>query len=331
MNNKIAFLTGITGQCGGYLAELLLSKDYQVHGLVRPNSASGNVERIRHIMPQLHLHYGDITDSIGLKRILSEVQPDEVYNLAAQSHVHISFKQPVYTVMADALGVMNLLEAIRSVSTDIKFCQASSSEMFGKVSEAPQTEKTPFHPRSPYACAKVYSYWQTLNYRESYGMFCCNSINFNNESPRRGENFVTRKITRAAGRIKEGLQDKLFLGNLDAKRDWGFSGDTIDAMHLILQADRPDDYVISTGKTHSVKEFLDETFGYLDLDWSKYVEIDPKFYRPAEVNLLLGDSTKAKEVLGWEPKVGFKELAKMMVESDWELAKKEAKKLECIR
>jgi GDPmannose 4,6-dehydratase len=264
-----------------------------------------------------------LNDGSSLNRILRTVRPDEIYNLGAQSHVRVSFDQPVYTVQSDALGTMQLLEAIRDTGKPMKFYQASSSEMYGKVRETPQTEMTPFHPRSPYACAKVYSYWQTVNYRESYGMFACNGILFNHESPRRGETFVTRKITRAATRIKLGLQDTLFLGNLEAKRDWGFAGDYVEAMWLMLQQDKPDDYVVATGETHSVREFLDEVFGILELDWQKYVKVDPRYFRPAEVDLLLGDASKARRELGWTPKVTFKALAKMMVEADLKLAKRE--------
>jgi len=326
---KIALITGITGQDGSYLAELLLSKDYLVHGIVR-RSSSFNTERIEHLYRDPHhpdarlfLHYGDLVDGTGLREILSRVQPDEVYNLGAQSHVRVSFDQPVYTVQADALGTMNLLEAIRDTGKPVRFYQASSSEMYGKVVETPQTEKTPFYPRSPYACAKVYSYWQTVNYRESYGLYACNGILFNHESPRRGETFVTRKITRAATRIKEGLQDKLYLGNLDAKRDWGFAGDYVQAMWLMLQQEQAEDFVIATGETHSVREFLDEVFGLLQLDWKTHVEIDPRYFRPAEVDLLLGDASKARNVLKWSPAMTFKTLAKMMTEADWELAKRE--------
>ncbi len=332
-HRKKALITGITGQDGSYLAEFLQEQGYLVHGIVR-RSSSFNTERIEHLYRDPHspdarlfLHYGDLVDGMGLREILTRVQPDEVYNLGAQSHVRVSFDQPVYTVQTDALGTMNLLEAIRdccSISGQkIRFYQASSSEMYGKVVETPQTEKTPFHPRSPYACAKVYSYWQTVNYREAYGMFTCNGILFNHESPRRGETFVTRKITRAATRIREGLQDKLYLGNLDAKRDWGFAGDYVRAMWMMLQQESAEDYVIATGETHSVREFLDEVFGILKLDWKKHVEIDPRYFRPAEVDLLLGDAAKARQQLGWTPQVTFKTLAKMMTESDWELAKKE--------
>jgi GDPmannose 4,6-dehydratase len=327
--SKKALITGISGQDGSYLAELLLGKGYIVHGIVR-RSSSFNIERIEHLYRDPHdpnsklfLHYGDLIDGTGLREILTRVQPDEVYNLGAQSHVRVSFDQPVYTVQTDALGTMNLLEAIRDTGRPVRFYQASSSEMYGKVVQTPQTETTPFYPRSPYACAKVYSYWQTVNYRESYNLFACNGILFNHESPRRGETFVTRKITRAATRIKEGLQKKLFLGNLDAKRDWGFAGDYVESMWLMLQQDKSDDYVVATGETHSVREFLDEVFGHLQLDWNKYVEIDERYFRPAEVDLLLGDASKARKVLGWKPRVSFKALAKMMTDSDWEVARRE--------
>jgi GDPmannose 4,6-dehydratase len=326
---KKALITGITGQDGSYLAEFLLAKGYLVHGIIR-RSSSFNTERIDHLYADPHargaklfLHYGDLVDGMGLREILTRVQPDEVYNLGAQSHVRVSFDQPVYTVQSDALGTINLLEAIRDTGLPIKFYQASSSEMYGKVVETPQTETTPFHPRSPYACAKVFSYWQTVNYREAYDMFTVNGILFNHESPRRGETFVTRKITRAATRIKEGLQDKLFLGNLDAKRDWGFAGDYVEAMWLMLQAQKPQDYVIATGETHSVREFLDEVFGHLGLDWKKHVEIDQRYFRPAEVDLLLGDASKARDDLGWKPRVTFKGLAKLMTDEDWKLARRE--------
>jgi GDPmannose 4,6-dehydratase len=326
----VALITGITGQDGSYLAEFLLNKGYEVHGIIR-RSSSFNTDRIDHVYKDRHekdnrlfLHHGDLVDAMGLREIISRVGPDEVYNLGAQSHVRVSFDQPIYTVNADAMGTINLLEAIRDSGLNIRFYQASSSEMYGKVLETPQTERTPFYPRSPYACAKVYSYWQSVNYREAYNIHASNGILFNHESPRRGETFVTRKITRAAGRIKEGLQKKLYLGNLDAKRDWGFAGDYVEAMWLMLQQPKPDDYVIATGETHSVREFLDEVFGYLNLNGSDFVEIDPRYFRPTEVDLLLGDATKARQALGWKPKVTFKTLAKMMIESDWELAKKEA-------
>jgi GDPmannose 4,6-dehydratase len=326
---KKALITGITGQDGSYLAEFLLGKGYQVHGIVR-RSSSFNTDRIEHLYADRHdpdirlfLHYGDLVDGIGLREILTRVKPHEVYNLGAQSHVRVSFDQPVYTVAADALGTMNILEAVRDASLPTRFYQASSSEMYGKVLEPIQTETTPFYPRSPYACAKVYAYWQTVNYREAYGMFACNGIMFNHESPRRGETFVTRKITRAATRIKEGLQEKIFLGNLDARRDWGFAGDYVEAMWLMLQQEKPDDFVISTGEAHSVREFLDEVFGYLALDWKKHVQIDPRYYRPAEVDFLRGDAAKARRVLGWAPKISFSALAKMMTDADWKLAKRE--------
>jgi GDPmannose 4,6-dehydratase len=326
---KKALITGITGQDGSYLAELLLQKGYAVHGIIR-RSSSFNTDRIEHLYRDPHdpharlfLHYGDLVDGTGLREILTRVQPDEVYNLGAQSHVRVSFDQPVYTVATDALGTISLLEAIRDTRLPTRFYQASSSEMYGKVVETPQTETTPFYPRSPYACAKVFSYWQTINYRESYGMFAVNGILFNHESPRRGETFVTRKITRAATRIKEGLQDKLFLGNLDAKRDWGFAGDYVQAMWLMVQQDKPDDFVIATGETHSVREFLDEVFGILDLEWQKHVQVDPRYFRPAEVDLLQGDATKARGTLGWKPTITFKALAKLMTDADWQIARQE--------
>jgi GDPmannose 4,6-dehydratase len=325
-----ALITGVTGQDGSYLAELLLAKGYEVYGLIR-RSSSFSTARIDHLYqdphedkPQLKLFYGDLSDGTNVSAVLHDLQPDEVYNLAAQSHVRVSFDQPIYTVDVGALGVLRLLEAIRQMDQPPRFYQASSSEMYGRVKETPQTETTPFYPRSPYGCGKVYAYWQTVNYREAYDLFACNGILFNHESPRRGETFVTRKITRAATRIKLGLQDKLFLGNLDAKRDWGFAGDYVEAMWLMLQHDRPDDYVVATGETHSVREFLDEVFGYLELDWEKYVEIDPRYYRPTEVDLLLGDAAKARQALKWEPKVSFQQLAKMMVDEDMQLARKEA-------
>lgn len=323
-----AFITGITGQDGSYLAELLLAKGYEVWGLIR-RSSSFNTGRIDHLyqdphdQPRLRLVYGDMTDGSNLSSLIGDIKPDEIYNLAAQSHVRVSFDQPIYTVNSGALGTLRVLEAIRSSNLPIRFYQASSSEMYGKVIETPQTERTPFYPRSPYACGKVYSYWQTINYREAYGVFACNGILFNHESPRRGETFVTRKITRAATRIKCGLQEKLYLGNLDAKRDWGFAGDYVEAMWLMLQQDQPDDYVIATGQTRSVREFLDEVFGYLDLDWGRCLEIDPRYYRPSEVDLLQGDASKACRVLGWRPRVSFEQLARMMVDADMELARRE--------
>ncbi|MFC1762008.1 GDP-mannose 4,6-dehydratase [Planctomycetota bacterium] len=325
---KRALVTGITGQDGSYLAELLLKKGYEVYGIIR-RASTFTTHRIEHLYQDPHgntrlkLVYGDLTDGGNLATILADVQPDEVYNLGAQSHVRVSFDQPVYTVNAGALGTLRLLEALRRMKTPPRFYQASSSEMFGKVVETPQTETTPFYPRSPYACGKVYSYWQTVNHREAYDLFTCNGILFNHESPRRGETFVTRKITRAATRIKEGLQDKLYLGNIDAQRDWGFAGDYVEVMWLMLQQDQPDDYVVATGETHPVREFLDEVFGHLDLEWQQYVEIDPRYYRPTEVDLLQGDASKAKRALGWQPKVTFKDLARMMTESDWKLARQE--------
>ena len=326
---KKALITGITGQDGSYLAELLLGKGYEVHGIIR-RSSSFNTQRIDHLytdphQPDTHLflHYGDLIDGTGLREILTRVQPDELYNLGAQSHVRVSFDQPVYTAQVDAVGTIRLLEAIRDVGLPIRFYQASSSEMYGKVKEVPQNEDTAFHPRSPYGCAKVYSYWQTVNYREAYDMFCCNGILFNHESPRRGETFVTRKVTRAATRIKMGLQNKLYLGNLDAKRDWGFAGDYVEAMWLMLQQDEPDDYVIATGQTHSVREFIDLAFDRLGLNWEDHIEIDARYLRPAEVDLLLGDASKAKRVLRWEPKLRFEELVAMMIDADWVLAKQE--------
>ena len=324
-----ALITGITGQDGSYLAELLLAKGYEVWGVIR-RSSSFNTGRIDHIYQDPHdknvrlkLVYGDLNDASSLNRILRDSQPHELYNLGAQSHVRVSFDIPEYTAEITALGTVRLLEAIREAGLQTKFYQASSSEMFGKVSEVPQTEQTPFYPRSPYGAAKVYAYHMTRNYREAWGMFAANGVLFNHESPRRGETFVTRKITRAATRIKYGLQDKLFLGNLDARRDWGFAGDYVEAMWLMLQADEPDDYVIATGKQHSVREFIEETFGYLDLDWEKHVEQDDRYLRPAEVDLLIGDASKALAELNWKPRVSFKELVRMMVDHDLKLAEAE--------
>ena len=326
---KRALITGITGQDGSYLAELLLEKGYEVHGIVR-RSSSFNTERIDHIYRdphergvRLHLHYGDLNDASSLQSIIGEVKPDEVYNLGAQSHVRVSFDIPEYTAEITALGSIRLLEAIRKMGVRSKFYQASSSELYGKVVETPQRETTPFHPRSPYAAAKAYAFYVTQNYREAYGMFACNGILFNHESERRGETFVTRKITRAAGRIKLGMQRELFLGNLDAKRDWGHAADYVEAMWLMLQQDTPDDYVVGTGETHSVREFLDLAFGRLGLDWKDYVRIDERYFRPAEVDLLLADPSKAKEKLGWQPKVSFPELVNRMVDADLELATRE--------
>ncbi len=324
-----ALISGITGQDGSYLAELLLEKGYEVHGIVRRSSTFGT-ERIDHLYLDAHetdakmfLHYGDLTDGNALTRLLTDIRPTEVYNLGAQSHVAVSFQNPVYTADVTALGTLRLLEAIRMVDPSIKFYQASSSEMFGEVHEIPQTEKTRFHPRSPYGVAKVYSFWQVVNHRESYDMYACNGILFNHESPRRGETFVTRKITRAVTRIALDLQRKLYLGNLDAERDWGFAGDYVEAMWLMLQQETPQDFVISMNERHSVREFAELAFSKLDLDWEKYVEIDPRYFRPAEVELLQGDSKKARTELGWEPKVSFDELVDMMLESDMQLAKQE--------
>lgn len=321
-----ALITGITGQDGSYLAELLLSKGYEVHGVIRRTS-NFPTTRIDHIHNDLNLHYGDVTDSSCLSRIIRQVVPDEIYNLAAQSHVKVSFHQPTYTTNSISLGTLNLLEIIREIKEDcglsIKFYQASSSEMFGKVSDIPQSETTAFYPRSPYGVAKLYSHWITTNYRESYNLFACNGILFNHESPRRGETFVTRKITRAASRIKVGIQNKLYLGNLDAKRDWGFAKDYVEAMWLMLQHDSPDDYVVSTGETHSVREFCEIAFGMLNLNYKDFVEIDPTYYRPAEVDLLLGDHSKIKNTLGWAPQTSFKELIQEMIDHDLMLAIKE--------
>jgi len=327
---KRALITGITGQDGSYLTELLLDKGYKVFGIVR-RSSSFNTDRIDHLYQDPHepnarlrMFYGDLNDSSSLNTILRNTEPDEIYNLGAQSHVRVSFDVPEYTAEVTGLGTVRILEAIRDTGIKPKFYQASSSELYGRVREVPQTELTPFHPRSPYACAKAYAYHITVNYRESYGLFACNGILFNHESERRGETFVSRKISRAATRIKLGLQKKLYLGNLEARRDWGHARDYVEAMWLILQADQPDDFVIATGENHSVREFLDEAFGYLDMDWKEFVETDPRYYRPAEVDLLLGDSSKARRVLGWEPKVGFKELVRLMVDHDLDLARLES-------
>lgn len=326
---KKAFVTGITGQDGSYLAELLLEKGYEVHGLIR-RSSSFNTGRIDHIYAdphvadtRLHLVYGDLTDAAGLTGLLGRIQPDEVYHLGAQSHVRVSFDTPIYTGDVTGLGSLRVLEALRASGVSARFYQASSSEMFGAVRETPQSERTPFHPRSPYGVAKVFAYWATVNYREAHGVFACNGILFNHESPRRGETFVTRKITRAAARIKLGMQRKLFLGNLDAKRDWGYAKDYVRAMWLILQQDEPDDYVIATGETRTVRDFLEETFGHLDLDYRDFVEMDPRYCRPSEVDLLLGDATKAREQLGWTPSVTFGELVRIMIDADLELAERE--------
>jgi GDPmannose 4,6-dehydratase len=312
---SVALITGITGQDGSYLAELLLEKGYEVHGMVR-RASTINTSRIDHIFGDLELHYGDLTDGRSMERIVENVKPSEVYNLGAQSHVRTSFDIPEYTAEATGLGTLRLLEACRG--RDVRFYQASSSELFGWVREVPQTEKTPFYPRSPYGVAKLHSFWTTVNYRESYDMFACNGILFNHESPRRGDTFVTKKIVKAAVRISRSLQSTLELGNLDAQRDWGYAKDYVEAMWLMLQQPKADDYVIATGETHSVREFLGEVFGYLNLDWEAFVRINPKYFRPAEVDLLLGDATKAKNELGWEPKVRFRELARLMVDTELE-------------
>ena len=325
-----ALITGVTGQDGSYLAELLLGKGYEVHGMVRRSSAFGT-GRIEHIYLDEHLpshgltlHYGDLNDASSLQRVLSRVVPDEIYNLGAQSHVRISFDVPEYTVEVTGVGTLRLLEAIRNLGMSPRFYQASSSEMYGKASEVPQSERTPFHPRSPYACAKVFAHQITVNYRESYGLHASCGILFNHESPRRGENFVTRKITRSLTRIKLGLQPMLYLGNLDARRDWGHAADYVEAMWLMLQQETPDDYVIATGETHSVRDFLDEVSAVLDMDWAPHVGVDPRYYRPAEVDILLGDAGKARRVLGWSPKTSFRDLVRSMTESDLELAEREA-------
>jgi GDPmannose 4,6-dehydratase len=323
--SKKALITGITGQDGSYLAELLLEKGYEVHGIIR-RSSSFNTERIDHLYQDPHvngvklfLHYGDLSDSAATMCLLHDLQPDEVYHLGAQSHVRVSFDIPEYTGDVTGLGTTRLLEAIRETSPKSRFYQASSSEMFGLVQAVPQREDTPFYPRSPYGAAKVYAYWMTVNYRESYKMHASNGILFNHESPRRGETFVTRKITRALARIKAGLQNELFLGNLDSKRDWGYAPEYVEAQWLMLQQEKGDDYVVATGETHSIREFLDEAFACANLDWNKYVKIDPRYYRPAEVDLLIGDASKAKKILGWQPKTTFKELVRIMVKADDEL------------
>ena len=331
-SSKRALITGITGQDGSYLAELLLSEGYEVHGLVRRASVF-NTDRIDHLYRDPHdpearmfLHYGDFTDAAGLRRVLQRVMPDEVYNLGAQSHVKVSFEQPEYTGNVDGLGTLRLLEAVRDVQESsgrrVKFYQAGTSEMFG-ASPPPQSEETPFYPRSPYAAAKVYAYWMTVNYREAYGLFAVNGILFNHESERRGETFVTRKITRAATRIKLGLQDTLFLGNLDARRDWGHAEDYVRAMWLMLQQEEPEDFVVATGESYSVRQFVEKVFGYLDLDWERHVKIDPRYFRPTEVHELRGDASKARRKLGWTPTVGIDELVRRMVEHDLRLASQE--------
>jgi GDPmannose 4,6-dehydratase len=332
MTIRRALITGITGQDGAYLTEFLLAKGYEVHGVLR-RASSFNTERLDHIYhdphvagPGLRLHYGDLTDGTALRRVLEKVQPQEVYNLAAQSHVKVSFEIPEYTGDVVAMGTLRLLDALRdhmeTTGATVRYYQASSSEMFGSA-PPPQSEATPFHPRSPYAVSKLAAHWYVVNYRESYGLFGCNGILFNHESPRRGETFVTRKITRAAGRIKEGLQDKLFLGNLDARRDWGFAGDYVEAMWLMLQQDAPDDYVVATGVSYSVRDFVAATFAELGMDWEKFVEFDPRYLRPAEVDFLQGDASKARDKLGWKPRVDFKQLVKMMVAHDLDLARQE--------
>ena len=336
---KRALITGITGQDGAYLTELLLKKDYEVHGIIR-RSSSFNTQRIDHLYQDQHsqksrlvLHYGDLSDSVRLTRLLYELEPEEIYHLGAQSHVRVSFDIPEYTGDVTGLGTLRLLEAIRETSQEkkVRFYQASSSEMFGKVQEVPQRETTPFYPRSPYACAKVYAFWLTVNFRESYNLHASNGILFNHESPMRGETFVTRKITRAATRIKVGLQNYLYLGNLDSRRDWGYAKEYVEAMWLMLQQDKPDDYVIATGEEHSVREFCEEVFAALDLDYRDYVKFDERYMRPAEVDQLLGDASKAKRQLGWEPKVRFKDLAKIMVEEDLKLARQEAAYQEAVQ
>jgi GDPmannose 4,6-dehydratase len=321
---KKALITGITGQDGSYLAEFLLEKGYEVHGVIR-RASTFNTSRIDHLYKDPHiagtrlfLHYGDLTDSSNLSRLLEKIAPEELYHLGAQSHVRVSFDTPEYTGDVTGLGTLRLLDAIRETGAKIKFYQASSSEMYGLVQATPQNETTPFYPRSPYAAAKVYAYWLTVNYRESYDMFACNGILFNHESPRRGETFVTRKITRAVARIKAGLQDTLYLGNLEARRDWGYAKEYVEAMWTMLQLDKPDDFVIATGETHSVREFLEEAFGYAGLDWQQYVKIDARYFRPAEVDLLIGDAAKARATFGWEPKTSFKELVRIMVDADVE-------------
>ncbi|MBX2863973.1 MAG: GDP-mannose 4,6-dehydratase [Leptolyngbyaceae cyanobacterium MAG.088] len=325
---KRALITGITGQDGSYLAELLLEKGYEVHGIIRRTSTF-NTDRIDHIYidphsedARLFLHYGDLNDGTMLRRILEQVQPNEVYNLGAQSHVRVSFDSPEYTVDTVAMGALRLMEAIRDyqqrTDAEVRFYQAGSSEMFGKVQDIPQKETTPFYPRSPYACAKVYAHWQTVNYRESYNMFACNGILFNHESPRRGETFVTRKITRAVARIVAGKQKDLYLGNLDSKRDWGYAKDYVRAMWMMLQQEEPGDYVVATGETHTIKEFLDIAFKYVNLDWHDYVKFDPRYLRPAEVDILIGDPSHTQQTLGWEPSIDFPGLVKLMVDADLE-------------
>src|SRR5437879_2176959 len=324
---KKALITGVTGQDGSYLADLLLEKEYEVHGIIR-RASTFNTSRIDHLYADPHingvrmfLHYGDLADSVNLVKLLYDLKPEEIYHLAAQSHVRVSFDIPEYTSDVTGVGTIRILEAIREAGLRSRFYQASSSEMFGKAQEVPQTEKTPFWPRSPYGVAKVFSYWATVNYREAYGLHASNGILFNHESSRRGETFVTRKITRAVAAIRAGRQQKLYLGNLEAKRDWGYAKEFVEAMWLMVQQDKPDDYVIATNETHSVREFLDAAFGHVGLNWEKYVEIDPNYYRPAEVDLLVGDYSKAKRILGWEPRIKFPDLVKLMVDADVQLLK----------
>jgi GDPmannose 4,6-dehydratase len=326
---KRALITGITGQDGSYLAELLLNKGYEVYGLIR-RSSYFNTIRIDHLMKdiheknnRLHLFYADLSDGSNINILLNDIKPHEIYNLGAQSHVRVSFDQPIYTVDVNALGSLRMLEAVRKMENKPRYYQASSSEMFGSVKDVPQNENTPFHPRSPYGCSKVFAFWQTVNYREAYGIYACNGILFNHESPRRGGTFVTKKITRAIARIEAGLQKKLYLGNLEAKRDWGYAREYVEAMWLMLQQDEPNDYVIATGKTHSVREFLEEAFSYAGLDWQDFVEIDKRYFRPAEVDFLIGDPTKAEKQLGWKSKTEFKDLAHQMVDADREILKLE--------
>jgi GDPmannose 4,6-dehydratase len=326
---KKALITGVTGQDGSYLAEFLLKKNYEVYGVIR-RASTFNTGRIDHIYRdphesevRFHLKYGDLNDASSINRLIRELQPDEIYNLGAQSHVKVSFDIPEYTGEVTALDTLRLLEAIRETGAKTRFYQASSSELYGKVVETPQSETTPFYPRSPYACAKAFAFYITRNYREAYGIYACNGILFNHESPRRGETFVTRKITRAVARIKHGVQDKLYLGNLDAKRDWGFAGEYVEAMWAMLQQDHPEDFVIATGETHTVKEFLELAFDHAGLDWRKYVELDPRYLRPTEVDLLLGDASKAKKKLGWSPKVTLPELVRMMVDADLATVRRE--------
>lgn len=329
--NKKALITGITGQDGSYLAELLLEKNYEVHGVIR-RASTFNTDRIDHLYKDPHingvrlfLHYGDIADSANLIKLIHQIEPDEIYHLAAQSHVRVSFDIPEYTGDVSGIGTARILEAIRMTGCKAKFYQASSSEMFGLVQEVPQKETTPFYPRSPYGAAKVYAFWLTVNYRESYNMFATNGILFNHESPRRGETFVTRKITRAVAHIMAGLQDKIYLGNLDAKRDWGYAKEYVEAMWTMLQIEKADDFVIATGETHTIREFLEEAFGYVDLEYKDFVEIDPVYYRPAEVDLLIGDASKAEKYLNWKPKIRFKDLVRLMVDADIDLLERQHK------